>query len=233
MFDWLEFGRGPLFRFCFALMLLGLMRLAVLAAMRARNGRNGPEPPARTPLAPEPVFRSPFWHWLRAAALIVFHTGLILLALFVAAHVFAWRRAVGFAWFALPKDVSDLLAMLTVASGAILFLMSAIEAARHPAPGRRPVWLLVLLAPIVTGYLAANVALEPDSYRTLMFFHVYSGDLILAAIPFTRVADCVLRPLARYVTRSPWQPLAEILALSVISPHRLAPPQVVTHREEA
>lgn len=233
MFDWLEFGRGPLFRFCFALMLLGLVRLAVLAAIRARNGQNGPEPPVRISLAPEPVFRSPFWRWLRAAALIVFHTGLISLALFVAAHVFAWRRAVGFAWFALPKEVSDRLALLTVASGAILFLMSAVETARHPAPGRRPVWLLVLLTPVVTGYLAANIALEPDSYRTLMFFHVYSGDFILAAIPFTRVADCVLEPLARYVTRSPWQPLAEILALSVFFPHSPAPPQAVTSSKEA
>jgi hypothetical protein len=229
MFDWLEFGRGPLFRFCFALMLLGLLRLVVLAAIRARNGE---EPPAGKRRRRDPVFHSPFWRWLRGAALLVFHAGLISLALFVAAHVFAWRRAVGFAWFALPKDLSDRLALLTVASGAVLFLMSAVEAARHPAPGRRPVWLLVLLAPIVTGYLAANVALEPDSYRTLMFFHVYSGDLILAAIPFTRVAECVLQPVARYVTRSPWQPLAEILALSDSIPHRLAAPLAVTRSEE-
>lgn len=233
MFDWLEFGRGPLFRFCFAVMLLGLLRLAVLAAIRARNGGSGPEPPVSPPLAPGLLFRSPSWRWLRAAALIVFHAGLISLALFVAAHVFAWRRAVGFAWFALPKDVSDRLAIMTVASGAILFLMSAIEAARHPAPGRRPVWLLALLAPVVTGYLAANVALEPDSYRTLMFFHVYSGDFILASIPFTRLADCVLQPLTRYVTRSPWQPLAEILALSVFWPRRPAAPHPVTRSEEA
>jgi hypothetical protein len=233
MVDWLEFGRGPLFRFCFALMLLGLARLAVLAAIRARNGENGPDSPPIEPGWAQPAFRSPFWRWLRVAALVVFHAGLILLALFVAAHVFAWRRAVGFAWFALPKEISDRLAVLTVISGAVLFLMSAVERARHPSPARRPVWLLVLLAPVATGYLAANIALQPDSYRTLMLFHVYSGDLIVAAIPFTRVADCVLRPLARSVTRSPWRPLAEILALSVVFEHRPAVPQAVTSREEA
>ncbi len=232
MFDWLEFGRGPLFRFCFALMLLGLLRLAVLAALRARNGYNASAAGAESAPGSDAVFGSPFWRWLRAAALVVFHTGLISLALFVAAHVFAWRRAVGFAWFALPKDVSDRLALLTLASGAILFLLSSIELARHPAPGRRPVWLLVLLLPVLTGYLAANIALDPDSYRTVMLFHVYSGNLILAAIPFTRVADCVLLPLTRFVTRSPWQPLAEILTLPAWLPHRPAAPLPVTRSQE-
>jgi hypothetical protein len=214
VFDWLEFGRGPLFRFAFALMLLGLLRLVALALLRARNKNDsGMElPPARP--AP-PVQPGALWTAARLILLVVFHTGLIALPLFVAAHVFAWRRAVGFAWFALPKEVSDWLAVATVAAGAALFLMSSIDLARGVIPGRRPIWVLVLLVPVATGYLAANFAFQPESYRFLMLLHVYSGNFILAVIPFTRVADCVLQPLTRSVVRSPWRPLAEILALSV------------------
>lgn len=214
MFDWLEFGRGPLFRFAFALMVLGLLRLVILVLLgphRDVKQAAAEFPPAR-PDAPVPV--SPFWKLLRALLLTVFHAGLIALPLFVAAHVFAWRRAVGFAWFALPKEVSDWLAVATVAAGAALFLMSSIDLARGVTEGRRPVWVLVLLVPVATGYLAANFAFQPESYRFLMLLHVYSGNFILAVLPFTRVADCVLQPWTRHLVRSPWKPLAEILALS-------------------
>jgi len=209
MIDWLEFGRGPLFRFTFALMLLGLLRLAVLAWLRRRE-----KPiPAANRLAPVRV--GPLWRGARVVLLIVFHIGLIALPLFVAAHVFAWRRAVGFAWFALPKPASDWLAVATVVAGVGLFLMSSIDLARGVTEGRRPIWVLALLVPVVTGYLASNFSLAPESYRALMLVHVYAGNFILAAIPFTRVADCALRPTSRYVERSFWRPLAEILALSV------------------
>lgn len=214
MFDWLEFGRGPLFRFAFALMLLGLLRLVVLAWLRARSHDEARAelPPGRPPAALRPGV---LWRAVRSVLLAVFHIGLIALPLFVAAHVFAWRRAVGFAWFALPKPVSDWLAVATVAAGALLFLMGSIDLARGVSEGRRPIWVVTLLVPVATGYLAANFAFEPESYRFLMLLHVYSGNFILAAIPFTRVADCVLQPLARHVVRSPWSPLAEILALPV------------------
>lgn len=231
MFDWLEFGRGPLFRFAFALMLLGLLRLVVLAFMRTRNNNHSGVgvPSARRGPTVRP---GALWTVARALLLAVFHAGLIALPLFVAAHVFAWRRAVGFAWFALPKEVSDWLAVATVAAGAALFLMSSIDLARGVVEGRRPIWVLTLLVPVATGYLAANFAFQPESYRFLMLLHVYSGNFILAVIPFTRVADCVLEPLARYVVRSPWRPLAEILALSITFRPRPAPVSPTTSAEE-
>jgi hypothetical protein len=235
LLDWLEFGRGPLFRFCFALMLLGLLRLAVLTAIRARNGAENAVIPKAGPRSRRPpAWGWRFWSYLRGMLLVVFHAGLIALPLFVAAHVFAWRRAVGFAWFSLPKEVSDWLAVLTVASGAMLIAMGAVDLARRRTPGRRPIWLLVLLAPVVSGYVAANAALEPDSYRALMLLHVYSGNFMLAMIPFTHVADCVLEPVARFVVRSPWRPLAEIMAFSVIfHPQPDATPGAAGQHEES
>jgi len=224
--DWLEFGRGPFFRFAFALMLLGLLRLVVLALLRRR------EQPIRAANAPVPQRVGALWRGARVVLLLVFHTGLIALPLFVAAHVFAWRRAVGFAWFALPKSVSDWLAVATVVAGAALFLMSSIDLARGVTEGRRPIWVLALLVPVATGYLAANFVLQPESYRALMLVHVYSGNFILATIPFTRAADCILRPLARSVERSFWKPLAEILALSVTFRPRPAPARPRASAEE-
>lgn len=83
MLDWLEFGRGPFFRFAFALMLLGLLRLVVLALLRRR------EQPIRAANAPVPPRVGALWRGARVVLLLVFHTGLIALPLFVAAHVFA------------------------------------------------------------------------------------------------------------------------------------------------
>ena len=41
---WLDFGRGPLFRLCFALMLLGLLRILALTVIGMREAyRRNPD----------------------------------------------------------------------------------------------------------------------------------------------------------------------------------------------
>ncbi len=66
-------------------------------------------------------------------------------------------------------------------------------------------WPLVLAVPFLTGYLCANAALTPAAYQTSMLVHVYSADLIMALVPFTKVAHCVLEPLSQVVTAVSWK----------------------------
>jgi hypothetical protein len=67
------------------------------------------------------------------------------------------------------------------------------------------VWPLLLVIPFVTGYVCANSAARPETYQAMMFLHVYSADLIMLMLPFTKLAHCVLVPLSQAVTAVAWK----------------------------
>jgi hypothetical protein len=62
-----------------------------------------------------------------------------------------------------------------------------------------------LVIPFVTGYICSNALIGPKAYQSMMLVHVYSADLILILIPFTKIAHCVLMPLSQLVTAVSWK----------------------------
>ena len=66
-------------------------------------------------------------------------------------------------------------------------------------------WPLLLVVPFVTGYLCSNAALGPQTYRASMLLHVYSADLILLLMPFTKIAHCVLAPFSQAIGALGWK----------------------------
>jgi nitrate reductase gamma subunit len=211
---WLDFGRGPLFRLAFALMLLGLLRILVLTAVAAVEAlRCNPDrivdwaDTGRQTLAwLLPVNR--LWRKRPVYSVIsfIFHVGLLSVPPFLAAHVLLWRRSVGFAWPALPQVVADWLTLVVIATGLGLFLGRALHpAARALSRTQDYFWLLLLVVPFLTGYLCSNVTLSPTAYQTLMLLHVYAANLIMAMIPFTKIAHCALAPLSQLVTSIAWK----------------------------
>lgn len=225
MADWLEFGRGPLFRLSFALMLLGLLRLGFLAALRSGTRGNQQLIQRLTENSRVVGFSGArFWRPVRWTLLVVFHLGLVAVPLFLGAHVLLWRSAVGFAWWSIPQDVADWLTLLAMAAGLLLVLGGLFTTGRS-----YPSWPILLGVPFATGYLCANADIDAKTYQWLMLLHVYSGNLILVMTPFTRVADCVLSPLVQNLTRSPWKPLGELVGFPV----RPIDPAVAEPRKES
>ncbi len=211
---WIEFGRGPLFRLAFSLMVLGLARiffltLAGLAESYRRNmDRIVPwaEVVRQTAAWLVPVGR--FWRRrpLYGAISLVFHVGLLTVPLFLAAHVLLWKGSVGFAWPAIPQAAANWLTLLAIASGLVLFGGRVFHAgSRSLSRLQDYVWPLLLVTPFVTGYLCANAAVSPKTYQAMMFLHVYSADAIMLMIPFTKLAHCVLVPLSQAVTAVAWK----------------------------
>ena len=211
---WIEFGRGPLFRLTFCLMVLGLLRVVVLttAAIVEAYRRNPDRIVPWKALARQtlgwllPLGR--LWRSRPAYSLtsFLFHLGLLAVPLFLAAHVRLWREAVGFAWPALPRQPADYLTLLTIAAGLGLFV------GRVWHPGARAlsrlqdyVWPPLLAVPFVTGYACAHATLGPRAYQAMMLVHVYAADLILVMIPFTKIAHCVLAPFSQMVTGVAWK----------------------------
>jgi len=137
---------------------------------------------------------------------LVFHAGLILVPLFLPAHVLLWRRSLGFAWLAIPQALADWLTVLVIIAGLGLFLGRALHAGARKISRRQDyVWPLLLVTPFATGYVCSHAFIGPGTYEVMMFLHVYSGDLILVMIPFTKIAHCVLSPLSQLVTGIAWK----------------------------
>lgn len=214
MESWIEFGRGPLFRIAFSLMLLGLARifaLTVLGLVEA-YGRssdkivNWGEVRRQTIAWLFPINR--LWTQRPGYSTVsfFFHVGLLLVPFFLAAHVLLWKHAAGFAWPALPQRLSNYLTLVAILAGLGLFLgRVTIAGARKLSRRQDLAWPLLLVVPFITGYVCSNLAIRPTTYDAMMLVHIYAANLILLLIPFTKIAHCVLAPLSQLVTAIAWK----------------------------
>jgi hypothetical protein len=224
---WIAFGRGPLFRLSFVLMLLGLGRVFVTAFLTGIKSVREPE--VVETQRQTGVWRTAFqqlgfigrlWWWrpLHSFVATLFHVGFIAVPLFVASHIVQWHKGVGFSWWELPQAAADKLTLLVIVTAPILaairFLSRKEGSGFRAAQIMRP---LILAIPFAAGYICVNGAIPPTAYYTSMLIHVWAGNLLMLAIPFTGIADCILQPVssvcsaAGYYTLHRFEPLWEAL----------------------
>ena len=211
---WIEFGRGPLFRFCFSLMVLGLARIVILTiigmveALKRNDDKilNWKELIGKTISWLFPITRLLRKRPAYSLVSLLFHVGLILVPLFLIAHVLLWEKSFGFAWFSLPQSIADYLTLIVIIGGLTLFLMRVLyRPARAISRKQDYFWPLLLVIPFLTGYLCVNGSISPIQYQWMMLIHIFSGNLIMLMIPFTKIAHCMLIPLSQLVTGIGWK----------------------------
>lgn len=214
MEGWIEFGRGPLFRLAFSLMVLGLLRILAMTflgvgeAYRRSSDKIVPwkEVAKQTLGWLVPVRRLWRMRPLYSFTSFLFHVGLLVVPLFLAAHVLLWKNSTGFAWAALPQKFADWLTLLAIVTGVGLFASRvASRRTRALSRGQDYFWPLLLVVPFATGYICSHAAIGPKTYQEFMLVHLYSADLIMLMIPFTKIAHCVLAPLSQLVTAVSWK----------------------------
>jgi nitrate reductase gamma subunit len=214
MESWIEFGRGPLFRIAFALMLLRLLRAVTLTLIGIVEAyRRSPDKIVnwREVRGQTLAWLFPFTRLWRARPVystlsFLFHAGLLLVPLFLAAHVLLWKRSTGFAWYAIPHSLANSLTGLAIVAGIGLCFGRLLDSsARKMSRPQDFAWLLLLVVPFLSGFLCTNIAIGAKAYQSLMVLHIYSADLIMLLIPFTRLSHCILAPLSQTVTAIAWK----------------------------
>jgi nitrate reductase gamma subunit len=211
---WIEFARGPLFRLCFALMVLGLLRILLMTLLGVREAyqRN----PDKIVSWKEIRYQTLAWLFplgrlgrqrpIYSLLSFLFHIGIIVTPIFLAAHILLWRKAVGFGWPSLPHEVANWLTLLVIVTGIGIFLGRVLHpGARKLSRLQEFFWPLLIITPFVTGYIASNSVISPWTYQLMMLVHTFSGDLIMLMIPFTKIAHCVLTPISQLVTGVAWK----------------------------
>jgi nitrate reductase gamma subunit len=210
----LEFAQGPLFRLTFALMVLGLLRILFLdiwGIAEAYGKAADKKVPWRLTFSRTVEWLVPIKRLLHnrpvySVVSILFHVGLILVPIFLYAHVELWRSGLGFGWPTLPKVWADWLTILTVAT-ALMLLIGRIGSAASRFLSRKQdyAWPIILMVPFATGYVCANMGISAGAYQWFMLIHVLSAEVIFVLIPFTKIAHCVLQPLGSVVSAIAWR----------------------------
>jgi nitrate reductase gamma subunit len=214
MKELLDFVSGPLFRLCFAVMLLGLARILFLDIWGAYKAYKK----TADKKMPWKLVVSRSWEWIfpvkrlsrnfqvYSVLSILFHVGLIIVPIFLFAHIQLWKESAGISWPALPYGWAFWLTVSTIVFSLSLFIgRIVIKQARALSRKQDYLWLILLLIPFVTGFVCANFNISPGNYQFFMLVHVLSGELIFILIPFSKIAHCVLSPLSQAVSALAWK----------------------------
>lgn len=209
----LEFVKGPVFKFSFILMILGLVRLAALTiwgTVRAVGRTNDKNVPYGKLIKETLSWLFPIKHVSQSRvvfsiASFIFHIGLIIVPLFFLDHILLWRSGTGVSWPSIPRLIADILTITTIAGGLYLLGNRIFDRNTRFISKFIDYFLLVLiLAIFATGYIASR-PYNPLAYNTTMFIHVICGNLIFILIPFTKLAHCLLFPIVRIASNIAWR----------------------------
>jgi len=214
---WLEWARGPFFKFAFILMVLGLVRhlvMVVVGIVRAMRRAGDKTIPWKAVLGATIQWLLPFGKVrnrpLFSLASITFHAGMILTPVLLLPHIELWKRGLGIAWPSISHAAADVLTLVTVAAAAAV-MVSRLAVGKSRSLSRLQDILLppLIAVPFVSGFLAMHPAYNPLSYNFMMLIHVMSGNIIFILIPFSKLGHIVLLPLSQLVSEVGWHFPAE------------------------
>lgn len=153
------------------------------------------------------AFRSIF-HWILpftnqstrrrpylAVVSFLFHLLTLGVPLFLFAHITLLNERFGIHWWYMPDTLADVLTVVVVACCAFFAARRLIQPdARYLSSPADFCVLAMVAAPFVFGFWAYH-QWPGFEYATLL--HMFSGELLLAAIPFTRLSHMIFFPITR------------------------------------
>jgi nitrate reductase gamma subunit len=119
----------------------------------------------------------------------LFHFGLVFTPIFLKAHnLILWERW-GFSLWTIPDALADALTILVIAMGLILLLRRIALPQVRILTGAHDILILIMaVLPFVTGFLAFHQVTDPSFW---LIAHVLSGELLLIAIPLSKLSHVV------------------------------------------
>jgi nitrate reductase gamma subunit len=124
-----------------------------------------------------------------------FHLCLILVPIFLTAHVMMFAFAWGPKWGTFSEGGADWLTIVVVLA-AFFFLVRRwmLPEVRFVTFTSDYLLLLAAAAPFVTGFIASQQWFD---YETMVVIHMISGAVMLMVIPFTRLSHMLFFPFTR------------------------------------
>jgi nitrate reductase gamma subunit len=122
-------------------------------------------------------------------ATFAFHICLIVSPLFLFAHIALFRESWGVSWGYLSDGAADIMTLIVIAA-CVFFLVRRLilPETRYLTSASDFVLLALVAAPFVTGFWTYH---QLAGFRVMGILHILSGEIMLAAIPFTRLSHMI------------------------------------------
>ncbi len=116
----------------------------------------------------------------------VFHAGIVIMPFFISGHVILFHNAWGFSWYSLPESFTNAVTLLVIICCVIFFMRRLVlREVKFLTDASDYGLLLIAVAPFITGFLAYH---NIGNYHFWLILHMLSGEIMLIAIPFTRLS---------------------------------------------
>lgn len=197
-----DFLTGPMFYVSFSICIIGLLVRLILyvrglawqldrVAYRAYPGL-GWNGAARSVLSWLLPFGTSSWRQqpLMTILFFGFHFGAVLVPLFLVAHNLFLKAKLGFSFFTIPHLLADTLSWMVVVSALLLvFRRIALPEVRILTTAYDYFIIALSTAPFITGLLARY---EVGDYGFWLVMHILCAEILLIAIPFTKLSHIIL-----------------------------------------
>ena len=132
---------------------------------------------------------------LFAIVTIGFHLCVIILPLFLLAHIVLWYESWQILWWSLPDLLADLMAVWVILACIYLlgrrWVVPEVKKVTRPSDILLPI---IVLLTFLTGFLAYH---QWGPYRPIMIFHVLAGEILLIALPFSKLGHMLFFMFSR------------------------------------
>ena len=144
-----------------------------------------------TPFATENMRRHP----VLTIVTFLFRICLIVTPIFLLSHVILWDESWDLSWWSLPDGVADIMTIIVIASCIFFFIRRLVSPEVQFVTSASDYLILVIVAaPFITGFFAYH---QWFAYKSFMILHILTGEIMLVAIPFTRLSHMLYSPFTR------------------------------------
>lgn len=137
------------------------------------------------------------WRYYPGFTLLVFvfHLGLIITPIFLLGHNLLLAERWGWRLPALPEPLTNAMTVAMILAGVFILLRRlALPEVRILTKPYDLLLLLIAVAPFITGFLAYQ---QIGPYRPMLIAHILTGEIMLVAIPLTKLSHFLLFFLSR------------------------------------
>lgn len=115
----------------------------------------------------------------------LFHLCVVILPVFLLAHIVLWYESWKIQWWSLPDGPADIMTLWVMAACVYFFLRRLLipEVKQVSRPGDIGLLLIILLT-FLTGFLAYH---QWGPYRPVLILHILSGEALLVVLPFSKL----------------------------------------------
>ena len=115
-----------------------------------------------------------------------FHICLVFTPIFLLAHVILIDESWNISWWTLSESVTDWMTIIVIA-GAVFYLVRRLTdpVVKNVTDTSDFVLLAITVLPFITGFLTYH---QWFGSHTMLILHILAGELMLIAIPFTRLS---------------------------------------------